>query len=283
MKKILVLILFIFLCTPYLYPNKIKSKNNVIIASFNIQVFGKKKSSKPKVLDTIAKIVSIFDIIAIQEIQDKTGLTIKRLHSKIKKDYSYVIGPRVGYSKRRKEQYAYFYRKEMVEYISSYTYNDTLDEFSRDPFIAHFKLKYLKQHLVLINIHTPPKFALREIRKLPDVIEDAYAKYSEKNIILLGDFNADCAYFDENSYERIFPPLKYAWAIENKRDTTVSLTNCTYDRIVLTINMLKYYDFQSGVLKFNKIFRLPRKKALKISDHYPVWIKLIYEESYKSN
>ena len=55
-------------------------------------------------MDTIVKIISQFDIVAIQEIRDKFGT-----------DYNYVIGPRLGRTSSSKEQYAYMYRADTVE------------------------------------------------------------------------------------------------------------------------------------------------------------------------
>lgn len=265
MKKLILLFIII---TSTLYGNEAKFIN---IASFNIQFLKPEKIKKPIVLDTIVKIIKRFDIIAIQELQDKNYFVMSTISKKIHDDYGYVIGPKVGYSKRYKEQYAFFYRTKNVKYIKKYTYKDKLDEFSREPLIVHFKV--LSEDIVFLNIHTPPKFADREIRKLPQVINDAYEKYKIKNIILLGDFNADCFYYKEEKYTETFPENTYIWAIKNNLDTTVKCTVCTYDRIVLTKNMAGIF-VDSGVFKFDKIFDLPYLKTVQVSDHYPVWVIL---------
>jgi len=226
-------------------------------------------------MNIISKIVSKFDIVAIQEIQDEQQVTTSRLYYKLNKQYSYILGPRVGYSHKRKEQYAFFYRNDTIRYINSYTYDDRLDEFSREPLIAKFRLAN-HEALTLINIHTPPKFATREIKKLPKVVIDAIKKMSNINVILLGDLNADCHYFNEKTYKDIFPPHLYVWTIPNELDTTVKITNCTYDRIILTVPLAPFYYNQSGVFNFHEIYKLSYKFATQVSDHYPVWIQLIY-------
>ena len=75
------------------------STNFIKIASFNIQVFGKSKANKPEVMSILASIISNFDIVAIQEIRDKSGTAIKKLENAVDAkgiNYEYVIGPRLG-------------------------------------------------------------------------------------------------------------------------------------------------------------------------------------------
>lgn len=45
------------------------AESTITIANFNVQVFGQKKASKPDVVDTLAKIISRFDIVATQELR----------------------------------------------------------------------------------------------------------------------------------------------------------------------------------------------------------------------
>ena len=87
------------------------SVDTIRIASFNIQVFGRSKASKPEVMEVLANIISQFDIVAIQEIRDKSGKAIKDLEVAVDdlgENYDYIIGPRLGRTSS-KEQYAYSY------------------------------------------------------------------------------------------------------------------------------------------------------------------------------
>lgn len=54
------------------------NENALSIASFNIQVFGKTKAKKKDVLLMLAKIISIFDVVAIQEIRDSSNSAIQK-------------------------------------------------------------------------------------------------------------------------------------------------------------------------------------------------------------
>lgn len=54
-----------------------------------------------------------------------------------------------------------------------------------------------------------------------------------QNVMLLGDFNADCGYLAKKNrkYVRLITDTELVWLIEDKTDTTVrSTTSCTYDR-----------------------------------------------------
>jgi len=54
-----------------------------------------------------------------------------------------------------------------------------------------------------------------------------------QNVMLLGDFNADCAYLAKKNRKnvRLITGKSLYWLIPEKTDTTVrSSTSCTYDR-----------------------------------------------------
>ena len=103
------------------------TEDTIKIASFNIQVFGRAKASKPEVMATLASIISQFDIVAIQEIRDKSGKAIKDLEVAVDDlgmNYDFIIGPRLGRT-NSKEQYAYMYRVSTIRPGESYTYKET--------------------------------------------------------------------------------------------------------------------------------------------------------------
>lgn len=55
----------------------------------------------------------------------------------------------------------------------------------------------------------------------------------EQDVMLLGDFNADCGYLAKKNRKnvRLITEKSLYWLIQDKIDTTVrSTTSCTYDR-----------------------------------------------------
>ena len=89
----------------------------ITIASFNIQVFGTTKASKPEVMAVLVETIAEFDIVAIQEVRDSSGTAIKKLEAAVDvlgADYAVIIGPRLGRT-QSKEQYAFMYRTDSIE------------------------------------------------------------------------------------------------------------------------------------------------------------------------
>jgi len=259
-----------------LAPTKASDKA-IKIAAFNIQVFGKAKAGKPKVMDILAKIVRNFDITAIQEIRDASQTTMPKFKDQINgtdgPDYDFLISERLGRTSS-KEQYAYLYNTETIEVLDTgHTYPEPTgaDPFHREPFIAHFKAAGGSFNFVLIVIHADPDEATEEINALPTVVEYARGKYQgEDDFIILGDLNADCNYFDEDGQS----PLRgeaFTWLIGNDADTTTKTTDCTYDRIIVTEGAKEDWSGVAGVYGFDEIFGITEEQTVEVSDHYPVW------------
>jgi hypothetical protein len=84
-----------------------------LIGAFNIKKFGLPKVSNEPVMETIIKIVSRYDLIAITEITDVTeraiNILLERLNFVSMHPYHYVISKRVGRT-NNKEQYALIFK-----------------------------------------------------------------------------------------------------------------------------------------------------------------------------
>ena len=252
-----------------------KSRETIIIANFNIQVFGKAKVRKTDVMVILAKTITQFDIVAVQEIRDKSGTAIRELEHAVDTmgtDYEYIIGPRLGRTSS-KEQYAFMYNTETITAGESYTFNDQADFFRREPFIAQFHANNGRYDFVLITLHTDPDDATREINTIPMVVRDAQNHFpDEKDFIILGNLNADCKYFDEDDPASPLRNPEFMWLITNDMDTNLAKSSCTYDRIVITaMSTTEDYTGQSGVFRFDTVFSSTPNMAKKVSDHYPVY------------
>ncbi len=249
--------------------------STIKIGAFNLQAFGTTKASKPEVMGVLSKIIRNYDVIAIEEIRDASQTALPKLKDTVNSmgspKYDYVVGERLGRT-TSKEQYAYLYNIQTMQVIGTpYTYPDTNDLFQREPYVAEFKAKNGNFDFVLITIHTDPDTATQEINDLPKVVDDAKSKYQgEGDFIVMGDLNADCNYFKEDSQS----PLKssdYYWVINNSVDTTTKSTDCTYDRIVITNPAKADYKGDSGVFRFDTAYNLTYNATIAVSDHYPVY------------
>ena len=219
---------------------------------------------------TIVKIISQFDIVAIQEIRDKSGTAVVKLENMMDTtgtNYNYVIGPRLGRTSS-KEQYAYMYGAGTID-ITYISMEDSFDKFHREPYMCQFKAKTGNFDFVLIIIHTDPDDATDEIEALPLALTEARNHFkNESDFIILGDLNADCTYFDESAYKNT--AINH-WLIGNEVDTNLAKSSCTYDRIIITDGVEEDYAGNSGVFRFDIMYDLPYIEAKKVSDHYPVY------------
>ena len=265
-----------------LQPDSIEERT-AKIAAFNIQVFGRAKRQKDDVMTALSKIVREFDIVLVQEIRDSSEATapyfLQRINEMEGPTYNYVRSERLGRT-TSKEAYAYFYNSETVELIqgSDYVYTDTNDVFEREPYIASFQSDNFD--FTLVGIHTKPDDAYSEIGNLTLVVASIQeARPDEKDIIVMGDFNADGRYFDEDDTSNPLRAAEFYWTITNDMDT-MTKTDYTYDRIVL-LNATWNYEYVAGtarVFYFDQEYGIDNLTLIgEISDHYPVFAE------YKTN
>jgi len=110
----------------------------VRIGSFNLHQYGAKKSGNASTTNTIAEIISDFDLAIIQEISDVSLKAPNVLHEALNKisskPYTMSLSARLGRS-ATKEQYIFFNREATsgLEVVETYVYDDTEDLFEREP------------------------------------------------------------------------------------------------------------------------------------------------------
>ncbi|XP_009506361.2 deoxyribonuclease-1 [Phalacrocorax carbo] len=258
------------------------------ISAFNIKAFGDSKMSNQTIADIIVSILSGYDITLVQEVRDADLSAVKKLMDQLNRasmhPYSFLNSIPLGQSSY-KEQYLFIYRSDMVSVLGSYYYDDGCescgtDTFSREPFIVKFSSPTTQvEEFVLVPLHAEPSSAAEEIDALYDVYTDVINKWATNNILLLGDFNADCSYVTSAQWPSIRLRSLDAceWLIPDSADTTVTnTTDCAYDRIVACGTMLRQ-DIKPGsatINNFQKTFHLQSKDALAVSDHFPVEVTL---------
>ncbi|RLS76889.1 MAG: endonuclease/exonuclease/phosphatase [Planctomycetota bacterium] len=245
----------------------------VLVASFNIQVFGESKMSKPQVVDVLARVVRNFDIVAIQEVRAKSDDIVPSFVRAVNADgsrYNYVIGPREGRTSS-KEQYAFIYDTNRIEVDRSSVgvVPDPQGRLHRPPMHARFRTRIVPVEMAftfwLVDIHTDPDEVPQELDALTGVFQAMQtARPDEDDVILLGDLNAGPPEF--SAFRRI-PGI--TWAVSGV--TTNTRRTKTYDNLLFTQPATREYLGRSGVLDLQATFGLPLEHALEVSDHNPVW------------
>lgn len=257
----------------------------LLLGAFNIKSFGDKKASNSTLMNIISRIVHRYDIILIQEVRDNDLSATKKLMEHVNKgssEFSYIVSEPLGRSSY-KERYLFLYRDQMVSVAKNYTYDDGCepcgtDKFIREPFVVMFSSKNTAvTNFTLIPQHTSPDFAVQELSALYDVVLDVRSRWSTNDIVLLGDFNAGCRYVVGSEWQQIgiYTDKSFHWLIPDDADTTVSHTNCPYDRIVATSDMMKGLVPDSAeVYDYMADLGLDHSLALAVSDHFPVEVRL---------
>ncbi len=254
--------------------------DSIRIASFNVQVLGRTKMSKPHVVDILARVMRKFDIVAIQEIRSMDQSVIPALVDKINstgRNYDFVISERLGRT-HSKEQYAYIFDCGSVEVDRNqlYVVNDPNDSLHREPFVGWFRVRGPEAHeaftFSLVNIHTDPDEVRQEVNLLDDVVRlvrDDGRK--EDDVILLGDLNTD----DQRMGE--LASLASVHYVVTSTPTNTRGTH-QYDNVIFQTQATTEFTGRGGVYDFLKEYNMTLQEALEISDHLPVWAEFSANE-----
>jgi endonuclease/exonuclease/phosphatase family metal-dependent hydrolase len=224
-------------------------------------------------MKTLARVVRQFDIVAVQEFRDATETVPHVFLDRINQDsgaaYTMVVGPRLGRTDS-KEQYAIYFRPDRVTYVDGYTVPNQGYRFERPPMVATFRAGKFDFRLVVSHIR--PDDANRELAALARVAA-AVTDSTEQDVILLGDFNADCTYFNENDDRHPLRNTAFHWVIGNEAETAVR-TGCSYDRIILLDGTFEheYVANSAQVFRYDGAFGIRSRTTVRnVSDHFPVF------------
>ena len=250
-----------------------QSNGNLLIASFNIQVLGQSKISKPGMKEMLAHVIRQFDLVAIQEVRAKADNVVPDLVTAVNANgsrYNFVIGPRLGRS-NSKEQYTYVFNTNTVEHDPSSvgTVNDPNDLLHREPFVTRFRARTQSPSQAftfwMVNIHTDPDEVPEEVDALADVFRVMQqARADEDDVILLGDLNAS-----EKQLGRLGKIPGMRWTVTGV--TTNTRKNKAYDNILFQGQATQEYTGRWGVYDLERNLGISRDQALQVSDHLPVW------------
>lgn len=263
------------------------------IASFNIQVFGDAKASKPHVYDTLAQIVALFDVVAIQEIRTKDEFFMQKFVQRINelapgRQFDCRVGPRLGRT-QSKEQYAFVFdtARVLVHPRMVYTLPDENDLLHREPLVAMFMARGPPADqaftFILVNVHTDPDEAREEM----DVLAQVYSLVrrnsgGEDDILMLGDFNTNVP----NSRPLSRSDLGRLGEIPNiypviQNEPTNIIRTKLHDNILFHSLSTTEYKLRGGVYDFPRQLAsmgVSLEQAKEVSDHLPVWADFsIYE------
>lgn len=242
------------------------------VLSWNLENFGKSKSATE--LNYIAKKVSTYDIIAIQEVVAgyggaQTVAKIVQLLNEKGFKWEYSISDPTTSSSYKKERYAFIWKSNKAKLKNKAWLEQKYNlEIDREPYFATFEIN--KKTITLVNFHAitkkmQPETEIKYFKFLPN-------EYPTLNLVFLGDFNCP----EKHS---VFIPLKkmgYDSVLKNQKTTlkqkckdNICLAS-EFDNIFYKTYSLKLLN--SGVIKFYEDFE-SLQEARKVSDHIPIWFE----------
>lgn len=277
-----------------------KEESHLLIATWNIANLGLQKRWDDHYI-LLAEIISWFDIIAIQEVnQNLIGL--KALESILPSHYSLIFSDKAGNNERS----AFIYDNKKVKllelvgeiaiapkdhkYIKIKGFNERFSGFDRNPYLCSFQWNNFT--LILISVHA--YFGGVHKNNIERRALEAYAiaryaylerksKYAfSKNIITLGDFNLPKVEKGDVVYKALLSKGLQLPIHSTKIYSNIN-NDKQYDQIAF-LPSLKSKVISDGVFDFdNAILSDLWKSSPKnfkaylryyLSDHRPMWMQL---------
>ncbi|XZE35562.1 endonuclease/exonuclease/phosphatase family protein [Pirellulaceae bacterium SH501] len=242
------------------------------IATFNLHSFGESKLQKLPVVETLARIIRQFDIVALQHIHSRQTDILPMLLDRINmsdRRYDYCIGPQVG-PENRKQQFAFVFDTARIETDREqlYTVEDPQNLMDYEPLVGWFRVKRLRPDasftFSLVNVRIDPDSADRERGLLPALLRSVRQDgRAEDDVIILGDFSSS------SSQIQSLPTLGLHTAIDEVA-TTVS-GEWMLDNILFPTRSTDEFTGRSGVIDFLRQLNLSYDQAMQVSAHLPVW------------
>jgi len=246
----------------------------VSIAVFNVENFDQGEFAKEHVARAVARVVREFDLIVIQEIRDPgqvvPNLLLDRVNAAPGPPYDMVEGPPVG-----GEQYAVYYKRELFELLGAHTHPDPAGDFLRSVLVTSFRAGQFD--FTLLSLHANHIGTAAELAALAAACDATLeAGAPERDVVLLGDLNADCGSFDVRTADHPLRDSRFHWVIPDSADTNVpAAQDCARDRIILldSTRDSEYVRDSAAVFRFDVEFGLEPSVARDVSDHYPVFAR----------
>ena len=249
-----------------------KNEGKIIIASFNAMRLGEKEKN----YEVMAKVLSNFDLIGIEEVMHEKGL--KKLKAHLIKltgeKWEYIISENSVGSEGYREYYGYIYRKEKFQEVRKLGFykEKNENEFMREPYGAYFKsgnfdFVYVISHSIFGDKETQ---RLIEASNYVNVYEYFLKKSEESDIIIAGDFNVPA---DSPAFRNLSEKVGVSYLLSPEENpTTLSDERLvsSYDNFFINREKTREFLENSGVYNFVKSNNYAIIKKY-ISDHLPIF------------
>lgn len=239
----------------------------VRLATWNLRHFSDRPSTD---LRAIAKIItsSNFDLVAIQEVK-KDGIGVDRLLNVLGSPWRATsLSPMTGNS----ERFVFIYNGDHLQEIESARFINSPDNrvFDRIPYQAAFRAGQFDFTVITVHLsYTDTARRRREAEALARFAHDLAAVSSEKDVIVLGDFNeqgrGNIEFFEDNGWQSL------------NDDATNLSSSETYDVLLINPDRTGEWSGAAGAVRFDETLYGNNDATASewVSDHRPAYADFV--------
>lgn len=257
--------------------------DRIRIATFNVTLWDDSKAADPNVMQTLAAIISNFDLVAIQGIRSVRSQPIAQAIDLLNRNgntYQSLVSEPIG-GPTRMEQYAFVWDAKRLRNLpdTCYVIRDDADRMVREPFVSSFETRiqaaagFVPFRFTVINANIDGREVdmaqtMAELTVLDDVFlrvrEFEYRARGEQDIMLVGTLNTDARNLGE---------LGQVPGILSLAGTQPTLTrgDGAVDHMLIDRTVTSEFTGRYGIVDFQRDYGLTLPQALMISEHRPVW------------
>ncbi len=270
-----------------------KVDENLILGTWNIREFGKKKRTKDAI-HLIAEIINQYDVIALVEVRDNLQ-DLKRVLDVLGSYWRVVLSDYNIDSAGNRERIAYVYDSRMVRFTGLAAeadppkvkiggeYQSAHIDWWRSPYMASFTAGNFDFVMMTVHIRWSGgvKKRAEAIGHLADWVETRRNEKAavDSDFVVVGDFNIPSR--GSSAFKALTKhSLQMPAGLLKVKGTNLSEKNA-YDQIVHSPTLGQRFTDRGGVIRFFKnspkeLFPDLSKSAFtyQLSDHLPLWVEV---------
>jgi len=240
----------------------------VRVATWNLRQFSERRDVD---LRAIAEVIraSSFDVVAVQEVK-REGRQVDALLNTLGPPWRATsLSPVTG----NHERFVFLYDGDHVQEVEGghFVHSPRAATFGRTPYQATFRAGQFDFTLVAVHLTWEDKeHRRRESEALAGLAADVAGESAEKDVIILGDFNAQSP--------RDLAPATAAGLLSLNHDATNLGSTESYDTLLINPTFTREWNGAAGAVSFDDIlpqYRDDAEARRRVSDHRPAYADFV--------
>lgn len=274
MLALLAVVLLLVFASHWLWDRYLRPRHPVgpavRVATWNVRQFSDRRDID---LGAVAEVIraSAFDVVAIQEVK-REGRQVDALLNQLGSPWRATsISDVTG----NYERFVFLYHGDHVQEVpgagARFVASSRGAVFDRRPYQATFRAGQFDFTLVTVHLSWDDRDRRRrESEALAPLVAEVASESAEKDVILLGDFNAQ-------SPRDLQPAVAGGLLVLNREPTNLGSTEA-YDTLLINPNHTREWDGTAGAVNFDEIiprYRDDAEARRRVSDHRPAYADFV--------